>query len=62
MWIYNRWGNLITIIEDPAMGWDGGGKEGAEIGSYIYRVEVQGYGENGYITDFTSMGSITLIR
>ncbi len=62
MWIYNRWGNLIKIIEDPTHGWDGGGKSGDEIGSYVYRVEVQGYGKNGFITDFVSMGTITLIR
>ena len=54
--------DLIKIIEDPAYGWDGGGKSGDEIGSYVYRVEVQGYGKNGFITDFVSMGTITLIR
>ena len=62
MWIYSRWGNLVKFIEDPTQGWDGGGKNGDEIGSYAYRVEVQGYGKNGFITDFVSMGTITLFR
>jgi gliding motility-associated-like protein len=62
MWIYNRWGNLVTIIEDPSVGWDGGGKNGAEPGTYVYRIEVDGYGENGFIKPYVSMGPITLIR
>lgn len=60
MWIYNRWGDLLKVIQDPTSeGWDG---KNCPPGSYVYRIEVQGYSDAGYITDYSSMGTITLIR
>jgi len=58
--IFNRWGNLMAKITDPAKGWDGTTESGNEAtaGVYFYKYKVTGMiGE-----EIEGQGFLTLIR
>lgn len=43
MMIFDRWGNLVFVTEDPYLGWDGRTKSArAEIDTYAFRINVTG--------------------
>jgi gliding motility-associated-like protein len=60
MKIFNRWGELVFITNDPKIGWNGAYKnEKAPIGSYIYNIEFKKL--NGKRIEFLN-GNVTLIK
>ena len=58
-WIYNRWGNQITVLDDPSQGWDGtyGGKL-VKPGVYYYVIRATGADGKKY----KLKGDINIIR
>ncbi len=60
MKIYNRWGELVFLSQDPQVGWDGtfGGKQVPD-GAYSYRILFK---EKSFSKDFQATGSVVLVR
>lgn len=57
--VYNRWGGLLFLSNNPMQGWDGTHKgEKQPLGTYVYLVTAEG-SCNG---KFTYKGTFTLIR
>lgn len=58
--IYNRWGNIIFIITDPAQEWDGNTKTGSEASPGVYFVVVNYTSALGKAGELK--GTLTLTR
>jgi gliding motility-associated-like protein len=52
--VYNRWGSLLFLTEDPYTYWDG---DEIPVGTYYYIIEYDGYEGRVQLT-----GPITIIR
>lgn len=62
MQVWNRWGELIFLSQDPSIGWDGTFRgKGLETGAYVWHVEIR-YRDGAKIRDRQRQGSVTLIR
>lgn len=63
MEIYDRWGSLLFMTDNPLDSWDGisHGKE-VSSGVYVYRIEYTSADKNGNLSTSVKHGSITLIR
>jgi len=61
--IYNRWGQLLFITEQPGKGWDGRNSAGEVVpeGSYYYSVIFEKNSEGGAVEESFS-GVFTLLR
>jgi len=58
--IFNRWGIIIYEWTDPAKGWDGKMKSGAEAISGVYYYIITGVGEDN--VNYVNKGSLELFR
>lgn len=59
MEIYNRWGSLIFVTNDAAIGWDGNiNGQPAPMGGYVYKINYN----SGQGSPVSLTGSFTLIR
>ncbi len=63
MTVYDRWGSLLFVSENPSIGWDGTSK-GSEVSSavYVYHLEYTAADKNGNPATSVKHGTITLIR
>lgn len=63
MEIYDRWGSLLYVTDNPLDSWDGTsrGKE-ASPGVYVYRIQYTATDQNGNATTSVKHGSVTLVR
>ncbi len=63
MWIYSRNGTLLFYSQDFSKGWDGTfeGKP-VPVSTYIWIINFKVYNKQGYLTEKTKRGSVTLIR
>ena len=58
--VFNRWGELIYITNNPTEGWDGNYKNSeANVGVYVYIVD---FVKNGQTKKEQLTGQVTLIR
>lgn len=60
IYIYNRWGELIIIVDNIEMGWDGKNKNGEYVLSDVYMYKSFITGLNGTKLQFN--GTITVLR
>lgn len=58
--IYNRWGEIMMIIDRPGMVWDGRTSVGVEASAGVYYWILQYAGDEGVITE--ERGFVTLVR
>jgi gliding motility-associated-like protein len=58
--IFNRWGNLMHEITDPAGSWDGNTPDGKESSDGVYFYTYLAVGING--TELKGHGHVTLVR
>lgn len=60
--VFNRWGQLVYLSEDPEAGWDGrnGGKT-EEVGTYIWQLDYTGSEHERALSE-TITGYVVLIR
>ena len=63
MEIYDRWGNLLFLSDNPSQGWDGT-SNGLMVntGVYVYRIEYTAADKNGNPITSVKHGSVTLVR
>ena len=58
--VVNRWGVVVTELDDITQGWDGKDKSGTECTAGVYFYSYTGKADNG--DDFSGQGVIHLIR
>ena len=58
--IYNRWGNLVAEITDPAQGWDGSTPKGKDDNEGVYAYEAKGHLNDG--SEIDKKGTVTLMK
>ncbi len=61
--IFDRWGNLIFINNDPETGWNGRfNEQPMNSGVFVYVIQYSGYDEHGVLHQYVKSGDVTLIR
>ena len=62
MQVFNKWGSIIFVSNDVAVGWDGT-FEGKEVPDGVYSYKINYSGQlNGMPFDETIMGTIRILR
>lgn len=63
MQIFDRWGSLLFVSKDPAIGWDGMAKGKAQApGVYVYTIQFEVIGADGAKEKKSFVGDVLLFR